>query len=156
MTLLIRRNPNRALALMEPVHSPLSLFEEIERIARETFDTWNPKIHSNGLTTGLDIYEEKGNLVVKAEFPGIGKKDIDIGIEDDMLTIKAEKKPDEVSEEAKYYTCERSYGQYSRSVTLPFPVDTENVSASFKNGLLEIKLPRAEEAKSKRIEVTLK
>ena len=156
MTLLIRRSPNRALASMEPIYRPLSLFDEMEKVAREAFDTWNPAIPRNGLTTGMDVYEEKGNLVVKAEFPGISKKDINIGIEDDTLTITAEKKPDEISEEATYYTCERSYGEYSRSVSFPFPVDTENVSASFKNGLLEVKLARAEEAKSKRIEVTLK
>ena len=70
-----------------------------------------------------------------------------------MLTIKAEKKQEEVVEETTYYARERSFGQYSRSISLPFHVDADKTSATFKNGLLEIRLPKAEESKSKHIEV---
>ena len=84
---------------------------------------------------------------------GIKKEDIGISLEGGCLIIKAEKKQEEVVKEATYYSNKRCFGDYFRSVNLPFPVDAEKVSSTLENGLLEIRLPKAEEAKSKRIEV---
>ena len=82
--------------------------------------------------------------------------ELGISLEKDCLTVKAEKKQEEVPEGANFYSCERCFGDYSRSIPLPFRVDAERVSASFENGLLEIRLPKAEEARAKHIEVKVK
>ena len=123
-------------------------------MARRMWDT--PVAFPAGFMAKLDMYEKDDHLVVKTELPGIKKADLDISLEDDMLTIKAEKKHEEETEEATYYASERTFGEYSRTVSLPFPVDAEKVSASLKNGLLTIKLPKAEEAKPRRIEVNVR
>ncbi len=153
MTVIIRRNPTRALAVMRPFYRPTNLIEEVETMMKEKWDSWQPAALTTNLIPRLDMHEEKDELVVKAELPGIRKKDFDIILEDDVLTIKAEKKQEEVSEEATYYVSERSFGEYSRSISLPFHVDADKTSATLRNGLLEIRLPKAEEAKSKHIEV---
>lgn len=155
MTAIIRRSPARALTVFEPFYRPFNLLEEVEAMAREMFDGGRPFFRT-GLPHSLDVYREKDDLVVKAELPGIKKKDLDISLEDDVLTIKAEKKQEEVTEDADHYISERHFGQYSRTIALPFHVDEEKISATFKNGLLEMRLPKAEEAKTKRIEVNVK
>jgi HSP20 family protein len=117
-------------------------------MARSAFDT--------GLTPKLDMYEENNELVVKAELPGIRKKDLNISLEGDVLTIKAEKKEEKEVKEATHYTKERRFGQYTRYMTLPTHVDAEKISATLKKGLLEIRLPKAEGPESKQIEVKTK
>ena len=144
MVALIRWNPDGGMAL-RPFGSPFSLLEEVEEMARSAFET--------SLVPKLDMYEEDKELVIKAELPGIQKEDINISLEGDTLRIEAEKKQEETTEETRYYSYERYYGHYSRSVPLPTPVEAEKVSATFENGLLEIKLPRAEETKPRHIEV---
>jgi len=89
---------------------------------------------------------------MKTELPGIDKKDLDVILEGDRLTIKAEKK-EEGKEDATHHTRERYYGQYFRSVTLPYPVKEGEISATFDNGVLELRLPKAEEVKTKKIEI---
>jgi HSP20 family protein len=101
----------------------------------------------------LDVFEEQDDIVVKAELPGIDKENIEVNLTDRTLTIKGEKKKaDEVKEE-NYYRCERSYGSFLRSVELPKDVHADKVKASFKNGILEVRVPKTEEAKSKAIKV---
>jgi HSP20 family protein len=99
-----------------------------------------------------DIYEENDQLVMKTELPGINKEDINITLQGDRLTIKAEKK-EAVVEDVACYARERQYGQYLRSVTLPFPVKEDEISATFENGVLELRLSKAEESKAKKIEI---
>lgn len=106
-----------------------------------------------GLSLSMDVYEEKDELVVRAELPGVDREKIDINIEKDTLRIEAEKTGEEKTDERSYYLCERCSGKFLRSLTLPFPVDAGRASASLENGVLEIRLPKAEEAKSRHIEV---
>ena len=106
----------------------------------------------HSLVPHTDIYEEKNQLVMKTELPGIDRKDLDISLEGDRLTIKAEKK-EEVKEVATHHTRERYYGQYFRSVTLPYPVKEGEISATFDKGVLELRLTKAEEVKAKKIEI---
>ena len=151
MTAIIRRGPGRALTVRGPFH----LLDEFESLARDLWDSWQPVVFGTGFSPTLDMYEEKGELVVKAELPGVEKEGLDISLEGDMLHIKAEKKEEkeETDEETKYYACERRYGRYSRSVWLPFPVDANKISATFEDGVLHLRLPKAEEAKPKHIEI---
>ena len=146
---LIRRSPNGVLAL-RPVFRPFRLIEEVEEMARSAFD--------GDMTPKTDMFEEDGHLVVKTELPGISKKDLDISLENDVLTIKAEKKEEKEEGEkgTTNYTRERRFGQYVRYMSLPTRVDTENITATLKKGLLEIRMPKAEEPKAKQIEIKVK
>ncbi len=101
----------------------------------------------------VDVYEDESKVVVKAELPGMTDKDIDVNILNNTLAIKGEKKKEEEKKEQSYYRLERSYGAFQRSITLPSHVASDKVKASFKNGVLEIELPKKEEAKPKQIKV---
>jgi HSP20 family protein len=101
----------------------------------------------------LDVYDQKDDLIVKAEIPGLSKEEIDISLEGNMLTIKGEKRKEEEVKEEDYYRSERAYGAFSRSIELPAAVQTDKVNASFKNGVLEIRLPKTEEAKTNVVKV---
>lgn len=118
---------------------------------------WRPDFWRLGTTTvelpTLDVYDEKDDLIVKAEIPGLTKDEIDISLDGNTLTIKGEKKKEEEVKEDDYYRCERSFGTFSRTIELPMEVKVDKVNASFKNVILEIRLPKAEEAKKNVVKV---
>jgi HSP20 family protein len=101
----------------------------------------------------VDVYEEKDDIVVKAELPGMAKEDVEVNLTDSMLTIKGQKKKEEEIKEENYYRSERSYGSFLRTLELPREVQPDKVKASFKNGILEVRMPKTEEAKTKEIKV---
>jgi HSP20 family protein len=101
----------------------------------------------------LDVYEEKDDLIVKAEIPGLTKDEIDVSLDGSTLTIRGEKKKEEEIKEEDYYRCERTFGAFSRTIELPADVKPDKVNATFKNGVLEIRLPKSEEAKNKVVKV---
>jgi HSP20 family protein len=101
----------------------------------------------------VDLYEEKDDIVVKAELPGIEKNNIEVNLADHTLTIKGEKKKEEEIKEENYYRAERSYGSFVRTLELPKDVHTDKVKATFKDGILEVRLPKTEEAKAKEVKV---
>ena len=107
------------------------------------------------LTPGVDVFETDTDVVVKAEIPGVDKKELDISITDNDVTIKGEAMKDEEVREEGYYRRERRYGSFSRTVPLPGPVETDKAKASFKDGVLEIRIPKTpeEQAKVTKIEV---
>lgn len=147
MVSLIRRTPNGFMSLL-PLYSPTRFLEQLEEMTGSDFDTQ--------LTPRLDMYEEENELVIKAELPGIRKKDMDIRLDGDVLTIKAEKKEEKEVQEDTYHAHERRFGQYVRYMTLPVRVDAEKVNATLKKGLLEIRLPKAEDPGTKQIEIKTK
>ena len=103
----------------------------------------------------LDLYEEGDELVVKGELPGIDAQDLDIELTGTTLTIKGEKKREHEAKEEKYYRSERSYGSFTRTVELPYEVHSDNIKASLKSGVLEIRLHKTEEAKKNTVKVKL-
>jgi HSP20 family protein len=105
------------------------------------------------IAPALDLYEEKDDIVVKAEIPGIDKNNIEVNLADHTLTIKGEKKKEEETKEENYYRSERSYGAFLRTIELPKEVHADKVKATFKNGVLEVRLPKTEEAKAKEVKV---
>jgi len=138
----------------------LSTFEEMERRVEDLFrmpfslmepSRWARKRMSEmeGVSPRVDIFEEGGNFVVKAEIPGMKKKDIEVSLTNDMVTISGEKKHEEKVEKKDYYRLERSYGSFSRSFRLPKEVQTDKARATFKDGVLEVTVPKTEEAKKK-------
>ena len=106
-----------------------------------------------GWTPSLDVYEDKDNIIVKAELPGMKKEDIDLSLTGETLTLSGVRKHEEEVKDQESYRAERFFGRFQRSVTLPQPVDPNKVQASYKDGILTISLPKSEEAKRKQIEV---
>ena len=104
----------------------------------------------------VDIAEEKDRLIVKADLPGMKQEEIAVEVSDGVLTIKGERKRESETKDAKTYRVERSYGSFLRSFTLPAGVDAAKVNAAYKNGVLEITLPKLAEAKAKQIKVEVK
>ena len=103
----------------------------------------------------VDIYENDGNLVLKAELPGIEPKDVDVRVENNVLTLRGERKFESEVKRDKYHRVERAYGTFSRSFTLPSVVDTDRIKAEYKDGVLQVTLPQREEAKPKQIQVAV-
>jgi HSP20 family protein len=101
----------------------------------------------------VDLFEEKDDIVVKAELPGMDKDNIEVNLTDSTLMIKGEKKKEEEVKEENYYRSERTYGSFVRNVELPKAVHADKVKATFKNGILEVRIPKTEEAKAKEIKV---
>ena len=105
-------------------------------------------------TPNLDISEGKKDITVKVEVPGIETKDFDISLDGRILTIKGHKNDKQEEKEETYYRVERSYGYFSRTIELPAEVDPNNVDASYKKGILKIKLRKTKSSETKRIQVT--
>lgn len=137
-------------------------FEELDNLRREMdrllelspFD-WSPSQVFNQWAPAIDLYEERDAFVVKTELPGLKKEDIEISLHDGALTISGERKVEE-KRGGTHYRSERFYGRFQRTLTLPKPVDPNNVKATYKDGILTVTLPKAEEAKPRQIEVKVK
>ncbi len=114
--------------------------------ASEVFNSWSPSV---------DLYEDKDKLVVKVEVPGFNKEDIDISLHEGALTISGERKEERV-EGSRTTRSERFYGRFQRTFTLPRLVNASKVAAAYKDGILTVTLPKAEEAKPRQIEVSIK
>ena len=108
---------------------------------------WNPSV---------DIAERESEYVVRVELPGVNKDDVRITLEDSHLTIRGEKKQEKESKEANYHRMERSYGSFQRSFALPASVKADKIEASYRDGILTVTLPKADEARRKQIEVKVK
>ena len=137
-----------------------SIWQEMDQLQREMnrlFDASSKgRVFNSPSYPAINIWTTEDGQVISAEMPGVRPDDIDIDVTGDALSISGERKPDEVAREAHYHRRERSYGLFSRTVQLPFMVDTNKVEASFKNGVLTINLPRAEADKPKKIAIKSK
>lgn len=103
----------------------------------------------------VDIMEKDNEYMLRAELPGLVKDDVKITMQDNVLTIKGEKKEEIKEENKNYHLCERRYGKFMRSFRLPTPVEAKKIDANFKDGVLTISLPKSEEAKPKEIEIKM-
>jgi HSP20 family protein len=110
----------------------------------DVFNTWAP---------ALDVYEDKDNLTVRAELPGLKKEDIDISLHENTITISGERKHEKKYEATNTSRRERFFGRFTRSLMLPKQVKADQVKASYKDGILTVTLPKAEEAKPRQIQV---
>ncbi len=134
-----------------------------DRMTRLFQDSWAPlatRVGEEGLATPtfvppVDIYEDEHSIVVKAEVPGIDPKDIDVRVENNTLTIRGERKLEHEEREENYHRVERRYGSFYRSFTLPNTIETENLTADYNNGVLEIRMPKRAEAKPKQIKINV-
>jgi HSP20 family protein len=106
-----------------------------------------------GKVPSVDIVERDDEILVRAEVPGVNKEDLDVSMTDDSITIKGKTRHEEKEEKGDYYRCEISSGSFSRTLPLPSSVNTEKAKTSFKDGLLEITVPKNEKAKRRTIKV---
>lgn len=106
-----------------------------------------------GKTPNVDVIDRENVVIVKAELPGVDKKDIDVSVTKNTVTIKGKTSHEEKEEKGDYYRCEISRGAYSRTLPLPSEVDEEKAKANIKDGILELTLPKVEKAKRKTIKV---
>lgn len=146
----------------------LSVFEHMDRLfedflGRRFGSPWWPSIRwpeirwpeGMEVSPSVDVFEEKDEIIIKAELPGMVKDDVNVNITEDTITISGEKKKEEKVEKKDYYRLERSYGSFSRSFHLPDDVQTEKIKATFRDGVLEIRVPKTEEAKKKEVKVKI-
>lgn len=109
-----------------------------------------------GWFPAVDVYEDKDNLLVKAELPGLKKEDIQISLDNGNLTLSGERKQEEKRQDAEVYRSERWVGRFHRSVSLPCRVESEKIKATYSEGVLTVTLPKAEDAKPKQIPISVK
>ncbi len=134
-------------------------FAEIERIRREfdrLFEELLPREREEVervFAPALDLYETDQELVVKVELPGVKKENIEVSIRDNNLHIKGEKREEKEEKTETYHRVERVYGKFERVLPLPTYVKVDAAKAEFKDGVLEIRIPKAEEAKEKKLEI---
>jgi HSP20 family protein len=132
-----------------------NMHEELDRVFGSAFGS---PVRSLGTlsrwTPPVDVYQDKDQFTVVAEVPGMKKEDLEISLNGDTLTISGVRKSEEKEDDQRFRT-ERFFGRFQRSLTLPSAVNAEKVNASYKDGILEVVLPKAEEAKPKQIEVSL-
>lgn len=145
MTALTRWDPYRELATMRSMMDRL-MDEDVFRLPR----LWE---RQNEFGLALDVAEKSDAYIVKASVPGVAPEDVEITLSDNVLTIKGEMKEDKEIKEEAYHLRERRFGQFTRSVTLPMPVNADKIEAVNENGVLTLTLPKAESTKPKKIEV---
>ena len=121
------------------------------RFGRGPWWEWSQRFDAK--IPAVDVIDRPESIVVRAEVPGVKKDDIDVSVSDNMVTIRATTKFEEEKEEGEYYRCEMRHGEYSRSVTLPATVDGTDARASFKDGILELTLPKTAPSKRRSIKI---
>jgi HSP20 family protein len=134
-----------------------TVWHEVDRLQSEMnrlFEVYYPnRLHSAPAYPAFNVWTNEEGLNVTAEVPGVSPEDIEIGVVGDTLTLSGTRKPEELDESARYYRQERGYGDFTRSLQLPFAVDVNKVEATFHNGVLMVAMPRAEEDKPRKITV---
>jgi HSP20 family protein len=109
----------------------------------------------SGWSPALDMHEDKDNLYVRVELPGMKREEIELSLHDGCLSLSGERKSEDTFKDAEVYRAERFFGRFQRTVTLPVPVAVDKVKAQYKDGVLTVTLPKAEEAKPKHIDVNV-
>lgn len=138
------------------LNRPLGELERLQREMNQLFSGFfgrAPEMVQPAVFPALNVSEDENNLYVRAELPGINPKDVEISVEGDTLTLRGERKLEETSEGINYHRREREAGRFRRIVTFPVQINPEAADATFKNGVLKLVLPKAEEAKPKQITV---
>ena len=139
----------------EPFRSTLSLQDQVNRLLNEAFDRSSEEGGLTPWAPAVDIYENEHELVVKADLPDIKPEELDIRVENNILTIRGERKFEKKVEEQNYLRVERTYGSFSRSFSLANTVNSEAIKAEYKDGVLTLTVPKREEAKPKQIKVNV-
>jgi len=145
------------IARWDPFREFSTLQDRMNRLFRESY---GPEGRDESLTTSqfappVDVYEDEHNVVLKVEVPGVDEKDIDVRVENNVLTVHGERKVEKEEKEENFRRVERQYGSFTRTFTLPSTVDAERIQADYDKGILKIVLPKKAEAKPKSIKVNV-
>ena len=143
---MFRRGPFRELSSLE---------REMENMSDRWLRgwPWMGQAEALGWAPAIDVVDHKDEVVLRADLPGLTEKDVELSLQDGNLTIRGERKAETEEKDENYYCCERSYGSFSRSLAVPAGVSADKVNATFKNGVLEIHLPKTKQAEGKKIEI---
>jgi HSP20 family protein len=146
-----------AIVRWNPAGDFVRMREGLDRLVRGLFSDELPEasLVRGEWAPAVDIRETGDNLIITAELPGMGKDDVKVNYEDGVLTIRGEKKQEHEHKDANYHRVERSYGVFERSFRLPSRVAVEKIEAKFKDGVLHLTLPKAEEARPKQIQINV-
>ena len=144
------------LTRWEPMRELQTMRSFMDRFFDEPFFSTQPLWSQRGenFPLPLDVIEEEGQYIVKASIPGINPDDVEITLTENVLTIKGETKQESQSNQANYHVRERHFGSFMRHLTLPTPVNSDQVEATFEQGVLTLRLPKTESARPKRISVS--
>ena len=144
---VVRWDPFRDLNLIQ---------DRMNRLFDDSGRTWrnDEPAATTSWSPSVDIFETEGEIVVKAELPGMERKDIALHLENNVLTLRGERKFEKETKNENYHRIERSYGNFSRSFSIPATVDEEKIRADYKDGVLQIVLPKKDQAKPKQIRIS--
>ncbi|HKW35810.1 MAG TPA: Hsp20/alpha crystallin family protein [Candidatus Acidoferrum sp.] len=145
----------RTIARFEPFRGVTTLQDQINRLFNDTFERTGEQSNLSAWAPAVDIYETEHELVVKADLPDVDSKDLDIRVENNLLTIRGERKFEKKVDEENYLRVERSFGSFARSFTLANTVNPDAIKAEYQNGVLTLTIPKREEAKPKQIKVNV-
>src|SRR5579863_8754179 len=132
-----------------------TLQDQINRLFNDAFERTSEESNLTTWAPAVDIHENEHELVVKADLPGVEAKDLDIRVENNILTIRGERKFEKKVDQDNYLRVERAYGSFARSFSLATTVNTEAIKADYQNGVLTLSIPKREEAKPKQIKVNV-
>src|SRR5690242_6358675 len=140
----------------EPFRGLNTLQDQVNRLFEDNFArSRSGQAELASWAPAVDIYETENELVVKADLPEVLEKDIDVRVENNMLTIRGERKFSNEVHEDNYLRVERAYGSFTRSFSLPNTVNTETIKAEYRNGVLSVRMPKREESKPKQIRISV-
>jgi HSP20 family protein len=145
----------RVLSRWEPSRGATTLQEQFNRLFSDAFERTAEESNLTSWAPAVDIYETEHELVVKADVPDVDPKDLDIRVENNILTIRGERKFEKKVDENNYLRVERAYGSFTRSFSLANTVNAEAIKADYQNGVLTLSIPKREEAKPKQIKVNV-
>lgn len=146
---------DKFLSRWEPFRDMISLRADMDRLFKSLFGEI-PEEREGFWAPVMDIEEDNDNVMVRAEIPGMNKEDIKVSVRNNVLTISGERKQEKEMKTKTYHRVERSYGKFSRTITLPSEVETDKIKASYKDGVLMVTLPKPESKKPKQIDVEIK
>ncbi len=147
-----------SMSRWDPFRNIVTLQDQVNRLFENSFQNNRNRDDNSALTSWappVDIYETENELVVKADLPDINEKELDIRVENNMLTIRGERKFDQKVKEDNYLRIERTYGSFNRSFGLPNSVNAEGIKAEYRNGVLTVVMPKRAESKPKQIQVSV-
>jgi len=143
----VRWNPIREFSVFQ---------NQMNRLFEDAMGTWLGESNGTGNTNWVplaDIYENDNDLIAKVELPGVDPKMVDVRVENNVLTIRGERPFDQKVAQENYHRLERSFGTFSRSFALPTTIDADKIHAEYRDGILNLRLPKSERAKPKRIQI---
>lgn len=153
----IKKETERGINVWEPFRDLRRMHDEMDRLFSSLWPAGDGELTKTSVwLPAVDVYEEKDQIIVQAELPGVNKDDLSLSLTEDTLTIKGQRKFEHEEKQEGYYRVEGRYGGFQRTLELPVPVKADAVKAEYKDGILKITLPKAEAAITREIKIAVK